>query len=258
MDALARASETARERFADQPLVLADVRQTLGVTFHALGMYADAEREPRSVSELRRRAIGDEARETLRAASSLAQTLALRRTPREAESILAGTLAAQTRLWGADEPDTLTTKNALVAFFAASGRLREAEPPAREVVEGRQRVLGDDSLTANSVGNLGQILLAAGRIAEAEPFLERAVRTLQRVSPVHPDALTAANNLAMLYLEQERFGAAERLLRETVRARRAALGEDHRETLPVLANLGSVYLSARRDAEAAAAFQEAL
>src|SRR5215212_4335748 len=51
---LDRASGRIEGRFADQPLVEASLRQTLGATYQALGVFAEAEKHLRRALELRR------------------------------------------------------------------------------------------------------------------------------------------------------------------------------------------------------------
>ena len=57
------------------------------------------------------------------------------------------------------------------------GKLEEAEPYYREVLEGRRRVLGDEHPeTLRSIYNMGVTMIQQGKLDEAEALVREALR----------------------------------------------------------------------------------
>jgi hypothetical protein len=70
--ALDRAAARIAGKFGGEPLVEASIRQTIGVTYWDLGLYAEAQRQAERVLELRRRLLGEEDAATLQTLGFLA------------------------------------------------------------------------------------------------------------------------------------------------------------------------------------------
>ena len=69
---LARALETLEERFAEQPLIDARLRATIGETYKSLGLYPAAEPVLQRALETRKRVLGDDHPDTLNSLNTLA------------------------------------------------------------------------------------------------------------------------------------------------------------------------------------------
>jgi tetratricopeptide (TPR) repeat protein/predicted Ser/Thr protein kinase len=87
---------------------------------------------------------------------------------------------------------------------------------------------GDDTLlTADVLGNLGNVELARQRLAEASAYLERARALL---APSHPKRVKLTYLLGMVALNQHEDPRAEELLGEALRQTEALQGKEHPDT----------------------------
>jgi len=181
---LARAVEKLEEEFAEQPLIDARLRGTIGVTYRRLGLYAAAEPELERALEIRRRALGDEHPGTLSAMSSLGTLYIRLGRYKEAEELLLETLETQKRVLGADHTETLASTANLAITYYRQGRYDDAEPLFLETIEAHKRVLGDDHPeTRNVMWNLSNLYMALARLGrdeEALAGLEKAIQDSPR------------------------------------------------------------------------------
>ena len=99
--------------------------------------------------------------------------------------------------FGAEHPDTLSTRSNLVNVVRDLGRLEEAEAGHRAVLETYVCVLGaehPDALSTRS--NLANVVRDLGRLEEAEAEHRAVLETYVRVlGAEHPDTLASRNNL---------------------------------------------------------------
>ena len=112
----------------------------------------------------------------------------------------------------------------LAQLLYAQGKLAEAEPLFRRVLEGRERQLGADHLaTLGTVNNLAGLLQAQGKLAEAAPLHRRALDGFERrLGADHPHTLAAVINLAGLLHKQGKLAEAAPLLRRCASSREMA------------------------------------
>ncbi len=255
-----RALKAIDERFASQPLVKAELLQSLADTMAQLGLL-DRAAEPQSQAlEIRRRELGEDHGFYLISLNNSALLLNAQGKLAEAEPLLREALRRKRRVLGDDHTSTLASLSSLGRLLREKGELAESEACYREAVERRRRVVGeDDPDTLLSVNGLGDVLQAQGRLADAEPYCRAAAEGNRRVlGGHHPATLLSINNLASLLYDQGKRAEAEPLWREVLDARRRVLGDDHPDTLISLNNLGFLYRAQGRYAEALECFGEAL
>jgi len=125
------------------------------------GNYAEAEREHRSILEIRERVLRPEHPETLTSRSNLAY--ALEEEGRHAEGVAENRrlLGIQLRGLGSEHPHTLGTRKHLAAWLFAQGNYAEAEeqlsaPAGRTGTRPRVRRRGDPQDAATPYLFLGQ------------------------------------------------------------------------------------------------------
>ena len=89
----------------------------------------------------------------------------------------------------------------------------EAEPFAREALDGMRDMLGDHAPhTLVALSNLAQTLASLGNLEDAEPLMREDLQHSLRIhGPAHPDTLVSFNNLAQLLTLQNKHGEAEAL-----------------------------------------------
>jgi hypothetical protein len=257
VDVTVRKAVDAAERkianaFQDQPLVEADVRDTLGATYWYLGEAALAIRQLERALELRRSKLGPDHHDTLRSRNHLASAYWSAGRTDEAIRMHETTLALQESTLGRDHPDTLATRDNLAAAYYNAGRIAEAVALQEVNLKLSESRLGPDhpgTLTCRD--NLASGYRAAGRTAEALALQEANLRLFEaKLGRDHPDTLISRDNLAHVYHVVGRTAEALALQEANLRLFEAKLGPDHPDTLTSRNNLATAYAAAGRTPEA--------
>jgi tetratricopeptide (TPR) repeat protein/tRNA A-37 threonylcarbamoyl transferase component Bud32 len=144
---------------------------------------------------------------------------------------------------GADDPDTLSSKNNLAVLYKDQGKYDQAEPLYKEVLDARTARLGADHPdTLESKNNLAVLYDDQGQYDRAEPLYQEVLNACTaKLGADHPHTLMSKNNLAALYQAQGKYDRAETLCKEVLGAFTAQLGADHPDTLTSKNNLASMY-----------------
>ena len=243
---LDRAAVRIEGKFKGKPVVEADIRNTIGESYAALGLYAEAQRQYHSAWELRRGALGENNRDTLDALTSIAVLDRQQGKLDEAERLYERILPVQEARFGERDPATLLTMSNLSVVYSHQGKYERAEELIRKVLPIQRQVLGPEHLdTLRTMNNLGVVYSRLGRFGDAEQIYKQVLEIRRRVQgPEHPNTIFTANNLAVVY---SRPGgnpeAAEKLYRETLEEQRRILGPDHPDTLLTMDNLGILWLT---------------
>ena len=256
----APALDAIDRQFGDQPLVAAQLLQTLAAVLREAGLLEAAEAPQRAALETRRRVLGDDHPDTLLSVNNMGFLLQSQGRLDEAEPHYRESLDGFRRVLGDEHPDTLSSVNNMGSLLQSQGRLDEAEPYYREALDDQRRVLGDEYPgTLTSVNNLGFLLQAQGRLDEAEPYYREALDARRRVlGDEHPSTLLSVNNMGFLLQAQGRLDEAEPYYREALDARRRVLGDDHPRTLQSVNNVGMLLLAQGRLDKAERYLREAL
>jgi eukaryotic-like serine/threonine-protein kinase len=195
--ALDRAAAKIPGKFAGQPAVEADIRQSIGLTYLDLGLRPEAEIHLQRVLELRRKLKGEDDPETALALNNLASLYIYDGKVSQAEPLLVQALKIRIRVLGEQDPVTLVTLGNLASLYRVEGKYPEAEAQYRKVLEIRRRVLGENHRdTGSSYHNLASLYGLEGKFAEAEPLEAQAV-AIWRVTlgEEHPLTLRAKSAL---------------------------------------------------------------
>ncbi|MFZ4722268.1 MAG: tetratricopeptide repeat protein [Phycisphaerales bacterium] len=235
------AIEAIDAEFKEQPVVDAQLRQSIANVYEGMGLFDAAEPLQRSAVETRRRVLGAEHPSTQSSMNDLALLLQDQGKYADAEALFRQVLDMRRRTLGNEHPDTLGSMTNLAGLLQDQKKFAEAEPYFREVLEKGRRVLGEDHPDAiGALNNFGGVLKYQNKLPESEVYfreaLDRARRTL---GERHPDTLVFLRNVGTVLLEQGKFAESEPLFREALEKRRRMLGEDHPDTLRLLKNLGS-------------------
>jgi serine/threonine protein kinase len=249
---LARAAEElAPERieanFPGQPLVQAELLETVGLTYRSIGgknndRFALAISFLERAAELRRTHNGPASMYTLTTLNNLAS--AFRESGKHQEALrryqqISKDIEAQQ---GPEDPDTLTALNNLAQSYDDIGNHQEALKLFQRVGAVSESRLGlDHPCTLRTLNNLAAVYVAVRKPDEAIKLYEkvRAIRE-PRLGSDHPDTLLTLNDLGEAYQAARRIPEARRLFHNVLKVREARLGPDHPETLTSLANLASV------------------
>jgi tetratricopeptide (TPR) repeat protein len=155
------------------------------------GKYEEAEPLYKEAWEARRRALGEDHRDTVSSISGLGMCLYLQGCFAESEQLLRKALDGRKSKLGAEHPMTLASIHNYAACLVALGKCGDAEKLHRQALAGRQRVLGEE----------------------------------------HPETLDSVFNLAVCLEKQGSVDAAVKLYTQASLGRRSALGEEHPDTL---------------------------
>ncbi|MFE2584564.1 FxSxx-COOH system tetratricopeptide repeat protein [Streptomyces sp. NPDC059378] len=166
--------------------------------------------------------------------------------PTRAISYFQRTLAAYTRLLGADHPNTLTARNNLADAYRSAGDLSQAITLHEQNLADRMRVLGADHPdTLSSRNNLAGAYQAAGDPERAITLYEPTLADMVQVLGAdHPNTLSSRNNLAHAYESAGDLDRAITLYEQTLADMVQVLGADHPNTLTSRNNLAGAYESA--------------
>jgi tetratricopeptide (TPR) repeat protein len=123
------------EQFKDQPLLDAQLRETLAWLHQSMGLHDAAASLQRNAFESRRRAQGLEHPDTLGCARYLARLLSWQGQLAEAETLLAEQLATCERAFKSPDPETAATLYVHASILQQLGRLDEAAADALRAVE---------------------------------------------------------------------------------------------------------------------------
>ncbi len=206
------------QSFANQPLIEARLRLTLGRSFFFLGDAPTSMKQEEAARALYTKHLGPDHPDTLMSMHRLATSYDQLGRGDEALKLRELTLALRRAKLGRDDPETLNSMGNLAISYDAVGRHADALKLREEVLAVQKVKLGpDDPATLDSMNNLAISYQALGRTAEALELYE-ATRALQkaRLGPGHPRTLTTAGNLAALYLALGRHADALKLNEETL------------------------------------------
>jgi tetratricopeptide (TPR) repeat protein len=265
------ATMLAGERFADQPLVEAAIREVLGNVYLNRGDPSLAHTQLSRALELRQRCLPKDHADTATAMHNVACALGKLDRRAEAERFYREALVVRRQVLGEEHPDTLGSMEDLSTCLRCQDRCAEAEGLCAGVLEIHRRVMGPEHPdTLRTMANMAVILSAQGRCAEAERLLRQVLEARRRVlrpktsatqdsyvaafgrilgsqrvglgqgGADHPDTLMTMNDLACVLRDQEKHAEAEQLLREALAGQQRVLGPRHFDTVNSMNNLALV------------------
>jgi non-specific serine/threonine protein kinase/serine/threonine-protein kinase len=259
-EVLDRGAVRIDKELGGEPLVQAQMMDTMGRVYTNLGLYPKAVELLRPAMEIRERLLGQEDACTLQSMHTLGWALRREGHNVEAETVVARTLALRRRVLGSDHPDTLNSLNDLAVIYQNEGKREAAGKIFLEVLQTRRRVQDKNHRDLiMSIHNLGFDLLQQGRFPEGEKYLREAVEAFTRtLGHDHPDTLWAKRNLAQALTAQGRFQDAETLHREVLDTQRRVLGPEHTDVLSTVSMLAETVASQGRYDEAESLFKDTL
>jgi len=245
---LDRASERLKDRFTNQPLVEASLRQTLAETYKGLQEYDRVESNVLRAVEIRTRLLGPDHPDTIESMTwMVARGYGPARNSKEQERLLKQLVQTCRRIWGADGTNTLVCQECLADYYVETGRSEEGERLLRDVLDREKRVLGPvDHNTLLAMNELGALYSNRGQHGEAASLAEEGLRlSRQALGPAHPQTLLFLSNLARARDALGDVQSATELYRESIKLRRRIFGPsktnpDFKEDLQNLGELDGV------------------
>ncbi|HTE55054.1 MAG TPA: serine/threonine-protein kinase [Kofleriaceae bacterium] len=252
------AAKEAR-RLDQDPEVQADLFQTLGTLYQALGEYDTADSLLRSALERHRELHGEDSGVTVEAMVRLGSLRDEQAGYAEAESLFRRALEIGRRHLSAGDPRTTRAEAALGRVLINRGRYAEAIPPMEEVIrlQTAQHVPARD--LSLSIGLLANAHFFLGHYAESDALNRRALALdRQNLGARHPDVASDLYNLGATQQASGNFQEAEKLVREALSISEAFFGRDHPEVGAGLTYLGRSLVGQGRLVEAGTVLGEAL
>ena len=243
---LDRAVEELKGDAIGEPLVVAKLQHTLGVSLYGLGHYADAVEVMEAALCAQLEILGDDHSDTISSHIALVPFyLQARRIPRALE-LSEHILPVLTEKLGANHERTLRARANYANVLVADGKFAEATKQLVSLLNDYpEKGMGDDreSLIVNNI--LAHAYLRVGNAPRAIPILERILPLCEaRLGVDHPDTLIIRSNLAMGYNEVGQYSRCVPLLQRTYEACVAKLGDVHPTSLIARKNLALAYMDA--------------
>jgi serine/threonine protein kinase len=251
-DALHRAQARARDAFADQPLIEAEVLQSLGGTFGSLAEFAEADTALRAALALREQAAGRHSPEVATSLMSLV-TLYLRwqRFP-DAEPFAREALAIARRVHGPASVRTAAAMTNVAIVCAKTSRYDEADSLAREAVritgaragEGPHdgTELDPTTVQGSALSVLSELAMVRNDAAGMVAVNRRRMALAEGPGGGRPmDLVTVLNDLAASQMISGDLAAAESTYVRGLELARRTLGDEHPTVAMYLENLGNVH-----------------
>jgi serine/threonine protein kinase len=180
LEVVNQAAAKVEERFADQPLLEAEMRKTLGDVYAGLGKFEEAENHLNKAVTIYRRWLGDEAIETYRTLDALGYVYVLKPNLPKSVEILKTSVAGLSAALPADDPDVLAAKTHLLCAYYSQNKLGEFVPLCEETLRLARAKLGEGHLhTWYSLMHVGKAYRDTGRAAEGVALNEEAVGCLR-------------------------------------------------------------------------------
>jgi tetratricopeptide (TPR) repeat protein len=230
---LDRAAKRLEEHKEMPPLVKASIGQTIGGVYLGLGEMGQAERQLTAAYALEREYSGEDDRDTLQTAFSLAQLYWFQSDYDRAEPLYQRVVEGSRRLLGEDDRETLLATNGLAHLYSFRDETERALPLLTEALRSSRRLYGDrDAVTLLVRRTLGNAYLNGGQCAQAEQILVPTLKDCQsQWGERNAATLVVESMVATLYYEMGRFDEAESYATNTYQLRQAVLGGLNTHTL---------------------------
>ncbi len=239
------------KKFADQPLIEARVRMSLGLSFEYLGEAKRAEEQYQKARAIRTKHLGPDHPDTLKSVIALAVSYSDQRRYAEALKLEEETLALCKTKLAPGHPSTLACMNNLAVSYSHLGRHADAmrlfdELLALEGDEPNPEHFFSPARMCNLAGHYRRL----GQYDDAIKLYAQALLIGKARNPDHPFVWKCMYNLATCYSGIGRHGEALKLREETLALAKAKLGPDDRRTLSSMYALVNSYADLGRHAEA--------
>jgi len=257
-EVLDQASLRVETEFADRPLLEAAFRETIGQTYHSLGLYENAESHLRAAVTIRRSFAEPQPEPLVHALLELAKTLRERQRHQDADAACREALEHAKGHWGAEHEQVARALTQQGEVRYSMQDFETAERLHRQALGIRREFAGADAAgTAMSLRYLAELYHTVERHAEAQRHYEEALAILNRRGDVRGQA-RVMNRLANLFRAQGDQAGAERMHRRVQALLREQLGDQHNEVATSLINLAALLRRQSRHREAESLYQEAL
>lgn len=253
-----RASALVEERFEDEPLIQAELRNSLGTTHLGLGNGDAAIEEFRFALALRKEHAEPDSELLQNSYGNLATALSDFGYFDEAIE-LSETAVADAGRSGADPSHLLALHEMAGNVYWYAKRFEQAERHYKTSIAIAEESTEDTTSAFRSMNGLALIYSEERRFSEAELMLRRLSGALtESVGEAHPDRLSVLGNLAVILGQMSRWEESADVFEEIIRLERGVYGEDHPKLAFDMQNYASVLESLGRFDEAESLLEQAM
>jgi serine/threonine protein kinase/Tfp pilus assembly protein PilF len=244
----------------DDPVLQAEMMDTMAHTYRNLGLYSSAHALYERALEIQKRVLGPQNPATLQSQYGLAWALRGENRFAEAETLIRATFDAQRQVLGPNNVSTLRSAELLGSMLSRLDRDDEAERLLRQTLDIQRRVLGPENPdTLQSMNELGVALNDEGRYAVAEKLMREALGIERRtLGPEDPVTLEPLRLLPLVLANEGQYPEAEKLAREHLAIASRVLGPAHPNTIQGAEILAGVLTAEGRFAEVGKLYRQEL
>lgn len=239
-EALDAAASGLPDRFHDDPVTGAAIRNNIGNVYHALGRFGDGEPLIHEAAETFEKKLGAANELTLAAWTDYGKVLRDQGKYDEAKAVFLRQSEIAERELGRE------SRAALELLIVRAGMRAEGfddVPGARSLLDefdarSKEALDKHDRLIAYAMQIRGDCAFALGEASEAERLYRKVHEArLAEFGPDHPSTLIALHNRAAALEKLKRFEEAEPMYRRILEIERARSGPDHPDVLVTAHNL---------------------
>ncbi|MEP6572063.1 MAG: serine/threonine-protein kinase [Gemmatimonadota bacterium] len=244
---------------ASDPLVQADISQTLGDIYQKLGDLDRADSLLQGALAARRSRLGPEHADVARNLVALGMLRNEQAKYDEAEQLVRTGLAMTRRSLPPEHPAVANANLALGEVLVSRGEYARAIPSLEEAVRVLSAVRDTTPDLSTGLTDLANAHFFLGHYAVSDS-VNRQVLALDRrlYGARHPSVGEDLINLGAIQSEWGHFADAEAYYRQALDIIRAWYGPDHPETASTLTSLGRALVAEHRDGEAEEMLRQAL
>ena len=239
------AVELARKYYGNDHIAMATAYENLGAMYESHGELDKAEAEYQRSLDVLNRSSQASSSDRINILVRLSSVIGKKEKYQEAERLLGQALDLFRTSPGTNEfyLGRILRQSALIA--SSEQDYAKAEEQARESVDiARRASTGTivQATLAESLDDLGLILINSGKPARAEPYLREALMIRRKINPKgHPVIVYAAGLLGECLTKQRRYREAEPLLVENYNDLKSSLGEQNPLTIDARQHLVKLY-----------------
>jgi serine/threonine protein kinase/tetratricopeptide (TPR) repeat protein len=226
----------------DQPEVQAEICNTIGEVYRALGQPAKAEQMHRGARALQTQSPGVSRAAVATSLHDLALVLRDQGQLAEAESLHRQALELRRKLYGENNIDVANSLNHLGLVLRDEGKAAEAETLHRAALAIQKKLFSNrHASVAMSLNNLGLAQRDEGKLSEAEATLREALALEKELfGATNQGVAITLDNLAFVLKDEERLDDAEKLERQSLDSLRRSLPAQHPAVATALHNLALI------------------
>ncbi len=243
-----------------QPAVEADLQETLGGAYMAIGDHTNCLAMSRKALALREKLYGEEHPEVASSLQSIGGALGQLGRLTEAETYCRQALAMRQKLLGPTNLAVAQSLSYLGGVLIEQNRYAEAETNLNRSLALRKKLQGEEDLEfAESLTWLGMALFNQGRLAESEAAARQSLAIhVKQHAYEHPVVIEILGNLGWVLRAQGKLGEAEASFRKAVDLGRRVLEPGHPGIRYSLGGLAHSLREQGKFAEAEGYYREAL